>query len=70
LLRQNNIKFEPLHKNSPGEKESPNVEGVGYDSDEQPKTAAADWSSPSTTINSERAYEPKYTLSKKLSDDD
>ena len=70
LLRQNNIKFEPLHKDSAGEKESPNVE-AGYDSDdEQPKTAGVDWSSPSTTVNSERAYEAKYALSKKLSHND
>jgi hypothetical protein len=59
LLRQHNIKFEPLHKDSAGEK-SASVEG-GYGSDdEQAKTAGGDWSSPATTINSERAYESKY----------
>lgn len=66
LLCQNNIKFEPLHRDSGGEMESPNVEG-GYSSyNEQPKTAEAAWSSPSTTTNSERVYEAKYVLSKKL----
>jgi hypothetical protein len=70
LLRQNNIKFEPLHKDSAGEKESPNVEGGSDSDDEQPKTAAADWSSPSTTVNSERVYEVKYALPKKLCYDD
>lgn len=69
MLRQHNIKFEPFHKDSVGEKESPNVEG-GYDSnDEQPKTAGAGWPSPSTTVNSERVYEAKYALSKKISHD-
>ncbi|KAK9343537.1 hypothetical protein V1522DRAFT_394310 [Lipomyces starkeyi] len=49
LLRQNNIKFEPLHKDSAGEKESPNVEG-GFDSDdEQPKIGGPDCSCPTTT---------------------
>ncbi|MCJ1356057.1 MAG: hypothetical protein MMC33_006051, partial [Icmadophila ericetorum] len=73
LLRQNNIKFEPLHKDSAGEKESPNVE-AGYDSDdEQPKTAGVDWSSPSTTVNSERAYEAKniwHAMSQEFRDPD
>ncbi|KAK9337314.1 hypothetical protein LIPSTDRAFT_57140 [Lipomyces starkeyi NRRL Y-11557] len=73
LLRQNNIKFEPLHKHSAGEKESPSVEG-GYDSDdEQPKTAGAVWSSPSTTVNSERVYEAKniwHAMSQEFRDPD
>ena len=55
LLRQNNIKFEPLHEEAAREKEPPNVEG-GYDSDnEQSKYAG----SPSTTVKSEREYEAK-----------
>ena len=54
LLRQNNIKFEPLHKDSPGE-----TDGC-YDSDgEQPKAAGADTPSPSTTRNYETVYEAK-----------
>jgi hypothetical protein len=58
LLRDNNIKFEPLHKDSAGEKE-------GYDSDDdQPKAAGVDSSSPATTVGSERVYAAKYLLSK------
>jgi hypothetical protein len=69
LLRQNNIKFEPLRKDPTGKKESPDVEG-GYDSDdEQPKAAGADWPSPPTTVNSERVYEAKYVISKKICHD-
>jgi hypothetical protein len=69
LLRQNNIKFEPLHKDLAAEKESPNAEG-GYDSDdEQPEAVGIDWSSPSTTVKPERVYEAKYALSKTLSQD-
>ena len=68
LLHQNNIKFEPLHRDSAGEKESPNA-GGGYDSDdEQPKRPAEGLSSPSTTANSERVQKHKYTLFKTLSD--
>jgi len=66
LLRQNNIKFEPLSKDPSGEKGALNAEG-GYDSDdEQPEAAGADWPSLSTTIKSDRVYEAKYALSKKL----
>ena len=64
LLRQNNIKFEPLHKDLAGEKESPNAEG-GYDSDnDQPDAVGADWQSPLTTAKSERVYEARYALSR------
>ncbi|MCJ1380207.1 hypothetical protein MMC17_003310 [Xylographa soralifera] len=59
LLRQNNIKFEPLHKDLAGETESLNVEGGCNSDDEQPKPAGPDGSSPSTTVNSERVYEAK-----------
>jgi hypothetical protein len=65
LLRQNNIKFEPLHKDLAGEKESPNTQGGDGSDDEQPGAVGADWSSPSTTVKSERVYEAKYALSKK-----
>ena len=70
LLRQNNIKFEPLHKDSAEEKESLNVDGADDSEDEQPKTAGPESSSPSTTVYSERAHESKYALSQKLSHDD
>jgi hypothetical protein len=67
LLRQNNIKFEPLHKDTVSEKESPNAEG-GYDSDSQrPGSVAIDWPSPSSTVKSERVYEAKYVFYQTLS---
>lgn len=49
LLRQNNIKFEPLHK------EPPSVENHDDDSDEQPKIEGTNVSSPSSQ-SSERVY--------------
>ena len=65
LLRQNNIKFQPVHKDHPTiEKQYRG--GGGYDSpdDEQPGAiAGADWSSsPSTTIKSETTLKAKYVL--------
>jgi hypothetical protein len=70
LLRQNNIKFEPLHKDPAGGQKSLNTQG-GDDSDnEQPESVVADWSSPSTSVKSGRVYEAKYADSKKLSRDD
>ena len=69
LLRRNNIKFEPLHKNPAGEKGSPNVKGGCDSGDEQLKSSAGS-SSPSATANSEGVYETKYMLSIKLSYDD
>jgi hypothetical protein len=60
LLLQNNIKFEPLHKDTTREKESPKTQGGDESDDEQP-------SSPSTTVKSGRVYEAKYDLSKKPS---
>jgi hypothetical protein len=63
LLRQNNIKFEPLHKDKDPakEKESPNTQGGDESEDEQPEAAGKDWPSPSTTVSvkSERVYEAK-----------
>ncbi|RFU30785.1 hypothetical protein B7463_g5556, partial [Scytalidium lignicola] len=56
LLRQNNIKFEPLHKDPAGEKGSPNTQGGDESDDEQ---LEADWSAPSTTAKSKRLYEAK-----------
>jgi hypothetical protein len=66
LLRQNNIKFEPLSQDPTGEKRHLNAKG-DYDSDdEHPEAAEADWPSPSTTVKSDRVYETKYVLSLKL----
>lgn len=69
LLRHNNIKFEPLHKDtSTTEKKSLNTdnEGRGYHSqdDEQlvAATGADQYSSPSMTIKSETVYEARYAL--------
>lgn len=58
LLRQNNIKFEPLHK------ESPHTESHNDSDDEQPK-ATTNIPSPSTT-NSEKAHGAMYVIFKKL----
>jgi hypothetical protein len=54
LLRQNNIQFEPLHKDPPGEKE-----GRCYSDNEQPRAVGADWPSPPTARNSDTVYETK-----------
>lgn len=70
LLRQNNITFEPLHKDSAREKEFLNAES-GYDSDDgHPETVGPDLSTLSTTVKSERGYEAKYALFKELVRDD
>ena len=59
LLRQNNVTFEPLHKDSAREKESLDA-GSGHNSDdEHPETVEPDISTLSTTIKSERGYEAK-----------
>jgi hypothetical protein len=59
LLRQNNVRFEPLYKDSAGDKESP-PGGASYDSDDrQPEAPAADCSSPAATTASDRVYEAK-----------
>jgi hypothetical protein len=70
LLRQNNIKFEPLHQDPAREKESFNTQGGVESDDEQPEAGGTDWSPPSMTVKSERVYEAKYALSRKLSQDD
>ncbi|POR36621.1 Putative transcriptional regulatory protein [Tolypocladium paradoxum] len=56
LLRQNNVKFEPLHKGP--EQESLNAEGV-YDSDDEQPGVGAGRSSPSTAVESGRVYAAK-----------
>jgi hypothetical protein len=62
LLRRNNIKFDPLHK-EPAEKESPSP----YASEnEQLESVGAYGLSSSTIIQSERVYEAKYVLSRNL----
>ncbi len=70
LLRQNNITFEPLHKDSTKDSDSLNAES-GYDSDnEHPETQEPDSTTLSTTDKSERGYEAKYALFKELVQDD
>lgn len=60
LLRQNNIKFEPLHGESTGEK-------MGHHSEvEQTKSSGTNFPSPSTTASSGRVYEPMYAVFKRL----
>ena len=60
LLRQNNVKFEPLHKDAAVEKESPNA-ATNYDSDEEkPDIVTPDVASPATTVKSGQEYEAKY----------
>lgn len=64
LLRENNIRFEPLYKDSASvrQRKSPNAEGGFNSDDEQPVAAGADQLSPSTTLRSEGVYEAKYAL--------
>ena len=70
LLRQNNITFEPLHKDSAKEEESLSA-GSGYDSDcEHQEDVGPDLSTTSTTVKSGRGYEAKYALFKELFEDD
>lgn len=71
LLRQNNVKFEPLHKDPAGERGSLNVE-KSYDSDDEPASnaAPAGGPSPSTTTDSEKAWDAKYVLLDKSFNDD
>ncbi|PVH78409.1 hypothetical protein DL98DRAFT_516746 [Cadophora sp. DSE1049] len=63
LLRQNNVRFEPLHKDST-DKTSPKVEdGLGYGSDDEgPRAAVMDRPSPATTTSSDRLPETKNIL--------
>ena len=58
LLRQNNIKFEPLHPDSSKQKRFPDVQGEDGSDDEQSKAEV----SPLTPASSERVYEAKYVL--------
>ena len=70
LLRQNNITFEPLHKDSARGKGYLDTES-GHDSDEEhPDTLGPDSSTLSTTVKSEKDYGAKYALFKELIQDD
>lgn len=60
MLRQNNIKFEPLHKELAVEKRTPKGKDTN-ESDEHPETSTAGW---------EKVYEAKYALSKKAFEDE
>jgi hypothetical protein len=64
LLRQNHVKFEPLHKDPAVDKDSPNT-GTTFDSDEEkPEGLTPEASSPLTRVKSEREYEAKYVITK------
>lgn len=69
LLRQNRIKFEPLHKDSTREKEPLELKGDYASEDERLRGPKGDWPSPSTTATSERVHGSKYALSRTLSYD-
>ncbi|KAF2466207.1 uncharacterized protein BDR25DRAFT_269406 [Lindgomyces ingoldianus] len=59
LLHQNNVKFEPLHKDPAEEKKSTNTQGGDESDGEQPEASGADWSFHSTAAKPERVYEAK-----------
>ncbi|CZR58747.1 related to C6 transcription factor [Phialocephala subalpina] len=58
LLQQNNIKFQPLHKDAAGQKEFSSTQAGDESDDEQLEAVGQDGLSPST-VTSERRYEPK-----------
>lgn len=70
LLRQNDIKFEPLHKDSTGDKETPKAGIVDNSDDEQHESVRVESLSPSATIKSEKLYEAKFAFDNKLVRDD
>ncbi|KAE9364811.1 hypothetical protein N431DRAFT_389140 [Stipitochalara longipes BDJ] len=59
LLRQNNVKFDPLHKDVAGEKGSPNTHVGDNSDDDHPAVMGKDCPSPATSVKSERVYEAK-----------
>ncbi|KAH7022063.1 hypothetical protein EDB80DRAFT_769111 [Ilyonectria destructans] len=59
LLRQNNVSFEPLHKDCSGAKAFPNLETNGDSDDEQPSTTGADSSSLSPTAQPDTPHETR-----------
>ena len=70
LLRQNNIKFEPVHKDPVARTESPKELDANGSDDEHPEPGAPNWSPPSTTVGSEKGYEAKSAFPKKASEDE
>lgn len=60
LLRQNNVNFEPMHKNASDGQSLTRVETLGDSDDDHPKATGSDWSSASATIKPEKPYEAKY----------
>jgi hypothetical protein len=78
MLRQNNIVFEPLNKDSAREKESVNADsdhdsndehmetGEPDSNDEHMEAGEPDSSAPSTTLKSEGSYEAKYVQFRRL----
>lgn len=66
LLQQNNIAFEPLHRDLNGE-EDPSGAKSAYDMDDgQPEAVGANEPSSSTTNPHERGFEAKFVLSRKM----
>ncbi|KKK11847.1 hypothetical protein AOCH_001019 [Aspergillus ochraceoroseus] len=61
LLRQNDIQFEPLHKDPTGDNEPPNARVGAAIADAQPDNEGeTDWSSPfAATVQEDRRYEAK-----------
>jgi hypothetical protein len=61
LLRENGIRFEPLHSDLAGKKDSPNMQPGGESDEEQQEAVGMEGSSssPSSTVKSERVYEAK-----------
>jgi len=66
LLRQNNVKFDPLHKDVAGDKQSPDTHIGDNSDDDQPAVMSNDSPPPAVSIKSERVYEAKYVNSKHL----
>jgi Fungal Zn(2)-Cys(6) binuclear cluster domain len=64
ILRQNNIKFDPLHKDSAGDRDSPNTQDGDESDEEQPETKVAHPPSSVATAESEKVFEAKSVLSK------
>lgn len=64
LLRQNNVKFEPLHQDPVGEDTSPNIDDTGHSDEEVVKQPSR-----SPESKPERTYEAKYVQETKPSPD-
>ncbi|KAH8598714.1 hypothetical protein B0O99DRAFT_614006 [Bisporella sp. PMI_857] len=59
LLHQNNIKFEPLHKDPARAEQHPAARGGDEGEDEKPEAAVPGWSSPASTVKFEKEYKAK-----------